>query len=245
MIYLLEFNTNVDELFECSSSTTQPSSTNQSSINNNHTTNDSQQISTLKLFYRQFFSGENKKSNFCYLEKLNTFIQNPNVYRKIYFDLIKSCLNQMKQNLILMNLITNDLQMNSTFESMSDCFFQYFNYYPFNNLHLEQFIFNVRDFLNAIDSFIIQKQIQFNVNTNSQITFRDLLSFSELLMQRFFKPRTLKELSRFHLRKMLFYKLDSSNRKYNMSCMKMDQMKSMLDSLQIPNYLKTYILHQA
>lgn len=279
MMNLLEYNANVYELFGASTPNKRPVKCSNAF---NSRTND-EYLNSLKFFHRQFLTtttstaandtdlprqqqqqqqtGNEHTLNY-YLDVLNDHIDDPNVYRRMLVEFVKSLIHKINSNL---NVI--------------DRLYEYLNSVNQNNVEyidkLNQSINNgeqavdwddyvniVRDFIKSLDTFLSsnpENGQNFNNNNTSHNTTNQnngsadsaktkktnvnesLFEFSLSLMRKYFKPKSLKEISRFKLREMLFQDIDQQQ-KHKSPRLKNDQLNYKIVQLNLPKHLRNYVL---
>ena len=219
-------------------------------------------VNALKLLHRQFgpfitqSKGEHLSSNDygkC-LCKLNEFISSPNVYRRMLLEFVASICSKIKatnHHHILagqLNLgqatskhslehiikLTEHLRSNSAVMSDSD--------------EWSDYLFAANDFFVALDFVLSDPERSATVLGENQLSrkprfHQSLFEFGKFLTQRFFAPKSLKELCRFKLRAALLTKIQRDKLKYSREFTKRDHQIEILKSFNLPNNLLNYLMH--
>ena len=239
MIDLLEYNSDVYELFHSTYINTQRRSLSEATlrfINEEY-------LNALKFFYRQFGPGENEK-HLKYLFILNDFVDNQNVFRRMILELVKNVYEKIKQSSDLTRRVEHFLRSihkGSIEDIIRDTVFvESYGYY----LNWSKFIEIAEDFMSCMDLFIESDQVADFFQNLKPKYHKSLFEFANFLMANFFKPKSLKELCRFKIRKEIFSKATDSNNSYGKNFTKMDNVEKMLKKCGLPKNLICFILHR-
>ena len=263
MVNLMEYGANVYELFGVNfdeSAAVMLTRQNSSKTNEDF-------VNALKLLHRQFgpFITQNKNNQLIFneydkcLNKLNEFIACPNVYRRMLLEFVKNVCLKINYNL---NLATRlDLFMNSTSKNTLEHVLKLTDKFEANfsldDLEWSDYVNIVSDFVVSIDFLLSNEQTLENPATEVNNAYggalnqlsrkpnfhQNLFDFAKFLMQKFFAPKSLKELCRFKLRKLVFERIARDQAQYGKKFSKRDHQLTILNSFHLPNYLITYLLH--
>jgi hypothetical protein len=252
MVYLMEYGANVYELF----------GSNLNEINKTTTSDDF--VNALKLLHRQFApfiaqTPANSKQtlneyDIC-LNKLNEFILCTNVYRRMLLEFVKSVYTKIETNAILtsqLSLNLNTTNSRNTLSNISILTGYYEKSLDASREDWNDYLTLVNDFFVSIDLLLSQQEQNPILNSVlNQLSrkpkfYQNLFEFSKFLMDKYFAPKTLKELCRFRLRAILLDKITyDKEAKYSRTFTKRDHLVKILETFKLPNYLLKYLLHSS
>ncbi|CAF1027490.1 unnamed protein product [Brachionus calyciflorus] len=251
MLDLLKFNANVYEIFGATLSNPNLSVCLSTKPNEDY-------VNSLKFFFRQF--GCEKEGHLDLLNQdkflniLNSFIQNPNVYRRMFLEFVKYLIFKINSNLNLVdklyeylnrmnkNSIDYVMQMTRLIQEDGETELKWVDYVEIIN-----------DFMNSLDTFLsldnnYAMSLSFNLTSGMGQNLRaynfNLLRFSLLLMEKYFRPKSLMELCRYEIRRNLFDKINKYKVEYKIGFLKNDLLESILQKCAIPYQLKNYVLYK-
>lgn len=257
MIYLLEYGANVNELFDGNVWNQSYEKKSQNKPNDDY-------VNSLKFFYREFGKYiilKNTEDEYeKYFFKLNSFIKNQNVYRRMLIEFVKDICFKINSNLNLQDAINKSFNnklfslqfitnLTEQIESNQKNIYDYSDWNDYIDL--------VKEFMLSIDSFLISQQAT-NVEQQQQIlpvhvykileykkpNYHDqVFEFSKYLCRKFLSAKSLKELCRFKVRNMLFDSMDTRKLKYTNDFTKKDHQLFIMSKLDLPANLNNYILH--
>lgn len=239
MALLLQYGANVYELFGAVSlDADEPFSrlTNEDYVN------------SLKFFQRQLNSKSHENEK--YLNYLNCFIENKNIYRRMMIEFVKSVYDKIRQNTNVMHRLEQFLQVfarNSIYSVIAST--KRIDY----DLALDEYVEIVNEFLDSINLFINSEQLVslndasslFQIVSQRPNYYKELFEYATYLMRRFYRPSTLQEMCRFKIRKMLFRKIDVSNVKYTREFLKMNHLEIILTRCGLPLHLTAFVLYKS
>lgn len=255
MVNILKFNANPYEIF--GSRTTDPTLPKCSFAKSNE-----DYVNALKFFFRQF-------GNVCkesedgvpvlihenYLNILNDFLESPNVYRRMFLEFVKYILFKINSNLSLVdklyeflnridkNSVEHLLRVTRLFQEEAD-----------TGMEWKDYVDMVLDFMDSLNRFLSldngnMMSFSFHLNTGSGQNLRaynqNLLRFCLILIEKYFKPKSLMELCRYGIRKQVFEKIQKDNVKYSREFMKNDHLNLVIQGFPIPNQLKNFLLYKS
>ncbi len=259
MNYLLEYGANVNELFSMVGPKN-PDNHYDALLNDNF-------VNSLKFFHRQFGQviKTNEKSTF--LTSLNEYVQDQNVYRQMLIEFCKNVTQNIKLNPDLSYRIDQFL---TTFgKSSIDCVINMTKLIEKpnqNELKMSDYLDLVNQFMCAIDQFISSEQIITNENIENVNVpvisnrrdyndfvrnliqkpdhHKNLFDFASYLIGEFHHPKSLKELTRFTLRRSMFKSLESSKVRYGKGLLKSKRLEVYASDHGLPKNLVNYLLHR-
>jgi hypothetical protein len=252
MLLLLKYGANLNELFDdCLNNDSEEE---MSPIHKRY-------LNALHFFHRQLSNrspstsdnGNSNKNQF--LDILNNYICNVNVYRRMVISFVYyTCLN-IKSDKNLMdgfdefcykfgrNSIEKVVNATNSIEAST-----------LNGMSLDQYLEMCGEFFTSLDMFtasdIFDRYHLNNLHFNTRYLklnrltnyHSNIFEFStSLLMVNYFKPKTLKELCRFKLRNKLFNSMNTTFR-YNSTFLKCDHFVEIVNQLGLPNSIKNYLL---
>ena len=254
MVNILKFNANVYEIF--GSRESDPRLPKCSFLKSNE-----DYVNALKFFFRQFGNVSNGDENNLpeiinekYLSILNDFIENPNVYRRMFIEFVKYIIFKINSNLNLVvkfSEFLNRLDKSSLQHIMQVT--KVFQEETENHMEWKCYVNMVFDFMDSLNKFLSldndnMMSFSFHLNTGSGQNLRaynqNLLNFSLILVEKYFKPKSLMELCRFSIRKQVFKKIEQENVKYTNEFSKNDHLQKVLESFLIPNQLKNFLSYK-
>jgi hypothetical protein len=257
MIHLLLNGADVNELFD--SSDQHPArNTSSKSINSPN----EEYVNSLKFLYREFgksFPGKNEQKTEMneherYFEILNRFISNKNLYRRMLLENVKDVCFKINNNMSLSEhvnkTLTQEISVNLVTDLTNhvDCNdSSYFGWSEYVNI--------ISEFMISIDLFL-SRQTGDTRNENSlpidtykvleykkSNYYQQMFEFSRTLYDRYFAPKSLKEICRYKVRAMLFDSMSKTSIRYKNDFLKKDHQLFVLNKLGLPSNLINFILH--
>ena len=244
MNHLLKFNANVYELFGEIKLVSFKPKLNEELVN------------ALKFFYRQFGTIEQKNN---LLFRLNEFIEDVNIWRLMLVEFVKYILINLKLNseIIRLDQFLTPFSRNST-EYVAEITADMENG---SELKMSQYLTLINEFIESVNLFLSSEQVLNNqqhilVSVGNRREYneflrdllqkpnyhKNLIEFACYLVESFYRPKSLKQLCRFKIRKIVFDQIDNSNIKYNKQFLKTNHMEAILNTYKLPNYLRNYVL---
>ena len=256
MIYLLQYGANVYELFGSVSASLTGSDLGH--VNFNQLINEDY-VNSLKFFHRQLSSRSPEHEK--YFAYLNEFIENKNVYRRMLVEFVKNICTKIKMN---MNLAARVDRYLVTFGKHSLAQVIEATIRIEHNeatVLLSDYLEIVNEFVSQIDLFINTELIAvtdetqlinnrrdfndfFQIITQKPNYLKSVFDYALFLVDKYFRPVTLKEACRFKIRKILLNQIDSAHVKYTSSFLKINHQEAILGSCGLPIHLINYILHR-
>ena len=257
MIYLLQYGANVYELFGSVSASLTGSDLGH--VNFNQLINEDY-VNSLKFFHRQL--GSRTAEHDKYFAYLNDFIENKNVYRRMLIEFVKNICTKIKMN---MNLATRIDRYLVTFSKYS---LSQVIEATFHNDHEESTIISFTDYIEIANEFVchidlfINKELiavanetelnnnrrEFNdffqIVTQKPNYLKNVFEYALFLVDKHFKPVSLKETCRFKIRKILLNRTNSLHVKYKSNFFKINHQEAILGSCGLPTHLINYLLHR-
>lgn len=185
---------------------------------------------------------------------LNDFVQDPNVYRRMFVEFVKHIIFKINSNLNLVDKLyefLNRMDKNSVEYVMSVT--RMFQDEANIDMEWKDYVDLVVDFMDSLNRFLSldngnMMSFSFHLNTGSGQNLRaysqNLLHYSLILIERYFKPKSLMELCRFCIRKQVFKQIEQENMRYRQGFLKDDHLSKVLQRFPIPNQLKYFILYK-
>lgn len=264
MLYLLEFNANVYELFGATHSSPSLPKPSRGPILNSKSNED--YVNSLKFFHRQFnqvetttestLSEKEKIDYEIYLDKLNSFIDNPNVCRRMFVEFVKNIIYKINSNLSLVDRLydyLNSLNKNTVDYLIRVTLSVEKGLENEMELSWQEYVNAILDFMSSLDMFLSldpDNLLSFNTHLNlgnsrlKAMYHKNLLDYSIFLMEKYFKPKSLKELCRFQLRKKIFEQIKTKKMKYRDDFLNLKHQTQIIDKFGLPSNLKNYLLYK-
>jgi hypothetical protein len=221
MTNLLEYNASTDVFYSISSSSARGGKY--------ASAGDMQCIRRLMLLKRS-------EENNYYLDRLDSFTPSPRVYKDMLLDCLQYFMTKVVgQAMLFDNSVAGERV--SGLIGLKD---------RLNEMvcTIDSFFVAVDQLLDSIHIFISENDSQPNLKAN--VEFSNLVSFAKSVFKRYYKPKTLKELCRFKLRKIVFDAVSryQSKGKYSMKYRKTEALYDMLYKLNVPTgYYRDYLMH--
>jgi hypothetical protein len=256
MVYLLQYGANVYELFGSISASLTGSDLGHANFNQ---LINEDYVNSLKFFHRQFGSRSPELEK--YFSYLNDFIENKNVYRRMLIEFVKNIYTKIKMNMSLAARIDRYL---ATFgkHSLSQVIEATIRIeHDQTTVLFSDYLELVNDFVSQIDLFINTELIAvtdetqlinnrrdfndfFQIVTQKPNYLRNVFDYALFLVEKYFRPVSLKEACRFKIRKIFLNNIGSSLVKYNSHFLKINHQEAILGSFGLPTHLINYVLHR-